>query len=656
MAVKQGTVAGRSDPVDEPRQTELSAVAAFNEIALRVTREPDLGRVLHLITERLCALVGISRCSMFLRDKDGPLFLGAVGHSPIVDDKIKRLVSGTEADRFSREVIETRAPVLIRDTHTDPRVIRRRMLEWNVRSILGVPMVIDGNVLGILYLDNAEEPFEFTDAHLALATTFANLAGIALVNVQLVRDLRKNVQLVRTKNQLLERSAAIEERLTNLALTGADVAQIVRVVAELTGKLCAITDNEFKLLAQHGPEGAEGWQLPILDPATRGSAPVLEALASVGDQSTAIVPARLHSGIHRRLLVAPLRVRDDDLGHLWIEERPSAFGQLDTVVARHASTVIALELSAELRAAAAEHDARTTVANELLRGEGGEALSRRARYLGMPVDTPYVVCLFRAAAVAEQADLRDEPVLATFAEFLPEQPLLTTPIVEGVAAIVSLDPGQPRRAAVDQVCRVCEEVCARIGPGARAAVSTPFTGAPAASDAYAEALSFMTCHDALGAAAPTVLSADRLGPARVLLSSGDPAAIDRFLDETLGELNTGRRSHLAMLATLGAFFDESQHVRHASDRIGVHENTVRYRVRRVQEITGLSLDDPVAQMSLQMAVMLSRLRGALGPADVMRDEDPKPQEGSAGRRSPSPPSPPSARARSALPAARRSRR
>lgn len=62
-----------------------------------------------------------------------------------------------------------------------------------------------------------------------------------------------------------------------------------------------------------------------------------------------------------------------------------------------------------------------------------------------------------------------------------------------------------------------------------------------------------------------------------------------------------------LLATLRAWFTEHGSARDAAERLFVHPNTVRYRIRRVQELTGRDLGDPRGIAELYLAVESVRL-------------------------------------------------
>ena len=122
-------------------------IGAFQAVGDAILAETELDEVLHLVIARLCELLGIRRGSLYLRDAETELFHGQVGGaSPEVDRQVKRLTCGVPADRFTHEIVSTRAPVFIADAQHDPRPVRSTMRAWRVRSMLGVPMIAGGEV------------------------------------------------------------------------------------------------------------------------------------------------------------------------------------------------------------------------------------------------------------------------------------------------------------------------------------------------------------------------------------------------------------------------------------------------------------------------------------------------------------------------------
>ena len=138
--------------------------------------------MLGLLGQKLCHLLGVSRCSVYLRGSDGR-FRGAAGyceHDGDISAAVRAQEAGIPGDGFSLEVIATAAPVLIADVPGDPRPHRRTMEHWHVRAMLGVPLVFDGEVIGLIFVDNVQRDHDYTPEDVALAELFARVAELGL--------------------------------------------------------------------------------------------------------------------------------------------------------------------------------------------------------------------------------------------------------------------------------------------------------------------------------------------------------------------------------------------------------------------------------------------------------------------------------------------
>lgn len=102
--------------------------------------------------------------------------------------------------------------------------------------------------------------------------------------------------------------------------------------------------------------------------------------------------------------------------------------------------------------------------------------------------------------------------------------------------------------------------------------------------------------------APRPVAADDLLPERVL--SGDAPARRALVDRAYRRLAEG---DLPLLDTVAAYLDLGRSIEGAARALFVHPNTVRYRLRRVSEITGWDPVDPREGFVLQVAIAAGRL-------------------------------------------------
>lgn len=123
-------------------------------------------------------------------------------------------------------VTRTLDSVIVDDTHadgrfpTDPYVIARR-----ARSILCLPLLHQGRLVGLLYLEHALMPAAFVSARVELVELFAAQAAVAIENALLIADVQQANDDVRRTNERLEAEVAArtdELRKKNQALGDAN--------------------------------------------------------------------------------------------------------------------------------------------------------------------------------------------------------------------------------------------------------------------------------------------------------------------------------------------------------------------------------------------------------------------------------------------------
>ena len=102
--------------------------------------------------------------------------------------------------------------------------------------------------------------------------------------------------------------------------------------------------------------------------------------------------------------------------------------------------------------------------------------------------------------------------------------------------------------------------------------------------------------------APRPVSSSDLLPERAL--SGDGHARRALAQDIYDPLLAAGGG---LLETLVTFLDQGLSVEAAARALFVHANTVRYRLRRIHEVTGYSPTDPRDAYALRLALTLGRL-------------------------------------------------
>src|SRR5215813_13252674 len=137
-----------------------------------------------------------------------------------------------------------RRTVQIEDVLTDPdyRLQEQQRIE-GYRSLLGVPLLRDGIVIGVFVLWRNRVD-RFTAKQIDLVTTFADQAVIAIENVRLFKELQeRNAEL----REALEHQTATSEVLGIISRSPTDVQPVLDAIVESAARVCGIDDLGLRL-------------------------------------------------------------------------------------------------------------------------------------------------------------------------------------------------------------------------------------------------------------------------------------------------------------------------------------------------------------------------------------------------------------------------
>ncbi|MEU6932232.1 PucR family transcriptional regulator [Streptomyces sp. NPDC046385] len=245
---------------------------------------------------------------------------------------------------------------------------------------------------------------------------------------------------------------------------------------------------------------------------------------------------------------------------------------------------------------AAEQRLGAAVLRMLLAGQPDHARAVAGDLYGGLLDAPFRLLIAEAATAAEPPS--GESPLSVLAESLEAaaaragESVLAVPESEGRLVVLAGDGGAVVTACEGYASREAEEAGIVVG------LSAP-TGPIAAAAAYKQAEQSLSVARRRGRA---LVEHEELAAGSVLPLLADDA-VRAFADGLLRALYehdaTGRGD---LVASLRAWLSRHGQWDAAAADLGVHRHTLRYRMRRVEEILGRSLDDPDVRMELWLAL------------------------------------------------------
>ncbi|WP_286899480.1 helix-turn-helix domain-containing protein [Thermocrispum sp.] len=411
---------------------------------------------------------------------------------------------------------------------------------------------------------------------------------------------RADVATLQQRCDELSRRLAIEMRLSQAAAAGKGIAGLVREIVEMTPNPLWLIDQRRRVVARSVRNRGSDFAPPDVDLLLEHNGPVDLTAAE-----PLVIEPDPPRGVVRRHLLMPVARGGSLFAWLVMAEVARRFRTGDVVLASRSAFHLAGEYAVQAKIARVSWNARSALTRQLLRGpEAEDDLAAAAEYLGVLVDVDRVV-----VHVAETADrhVSDERKLADELAALLGVEVLGTHVGDGVVLLVE---AADTCGFVQQVKDAVRQVIATVGRAGAAAGVSGVTAPSELPRAHREAREVALCVQQFASSSERVVTVDELGPARLFVANSDIAAVRRYVRDVLGKLLSGAPGTADLLRTLQCFFDTGRSVRESAGRLGIHENTVRLRLAKVCDITGLDVaSDADDQLSVQTALLVLRLEG-----------------------------------------------
>ena len=520
-----------------------------------------LGAVVRLLTDA----TSVHACFVYLVEDDERLVLEAASE-PYAD--LVRQIVLERGEGLAWWAAEHKEPAWIRDELLeDPRVkYVPELEEERFQSLVSVPIVgKDGNVIGVIS-SHTVAPREFTEAEVDVLVSSASLVAGAIENARLYEEMRRRVDEL--------------EHLTELGETLARAET-------LTELLPVVASRAVRLLR------ADSCHLYLLDPASeelrlQTSSPTsAPARASIGLSELGPELARSRRS---PAVSIPLVANDELLGLL------TAAGTSEVDLARVVANQVAVAIKKiELIERLTEKNLIKDFFEQLAGGEEIPGLEGRAARLGCDLDHRYVVLaaappsdelerLLGTAIPGSLFDRRDDSLRALLRVPSDGHEQLLADVRATQEGL-----GGPVAIGLSNVCRGASSFAAGFEEARHALLGTTVLQGT-----------------------PGVMTYEELGPYKYLLRmpfDGDVRDAHRDAVARIAEYDRLRST--ALLKTLEEFLRRRGNISATAEALYVHPNTLRQRLRRIGDISGLDLrkDD---WLMVEIAVKMVRLQEALG--------------------------------------------
>jgi sugar diacid utilization regulator/putative methionine-R-sulfoxide reductase with GAF domain len=580
--------------------------AAVRDVVGRLLSVRDVDQVLLSIANHTVALLDSDICGVLLRDGDEVCMRSCVGNREIETARLRM----RRGQGVAGLVFLTGEPAKVDDYLRDRTISQDFMslaVQEDTRSAMAVPLRLQGEFVGVLEVWR-RRPSLFTDRDVRRMVTLADFATIAIDNARLhdeqasaVRKTKQARDALERQVAVLARSSSLQQALLTTVRDGGGLPAVARTVA--TELSCQV--------GVYGPQG----ELTVAHGGKRMTADLPMTLPQriVAGRSPICLPGRGEV----TAWVQPFFADGDQIGSVALLPGEQSVEMMD-VVAGQVAMACSLALLRQRAASRARSEAMDQVLWDLVQGpiEHRAAARSRAQQLGISLAGRLRLFSGQIENVEElgaqhgwdtsQINRARRDVVRALRE---EGRGLSLVSLRGdlvVAVAADIDRAEIKNLLSGLTTRVRDQIAElRLTWG----VSRAHSDVMELPGALNEARTALSAAHRLGG--QNVFLYEELGIVRLLLGSGDDPDLQAFIDDVTGPLVAyDKENDGSLIRTLRGFFDADCSQRIAAERLFIHHKTLRYRLERIKQLTGLDLARHEDRMRADFALRLLQINGA----------------------------------------------
>jgi purine catabolism regulator len=601
---------------------EMDALIRFSKHFSSNTGEMEL--VLEQVLNELKNIIDVESCGVLLYDQDKQelvLQKPAFGYG---DDKFIAYSLSTETKQqqgigVATKVFLTGEPYVCNSVDRD-QVTNRRLAEaYGVRNSLTVPLIVDNRRVGVLHAVNKKTGY-FTGNDVRLLELLGYQMAKVMENVRLFGQIA-------AKNDLLRHSMDIHSQLTRMVLKEKKLEEIIFRLGQLIGRDVIVQDQFFKVLGYSF--AAEQEQLPVVEKAMaedlwqKADFRKLMNLVNNSKQPV-LLPSYPDYGLTRTRLIAPITVANSILGYVSIlEDGQGKLGEQHYLAIEHAVTVFTLKMMQQKIAYDVEERIKGEFLEDLLNGNyrSVKDIIQRAAYFGYDLRDSFQVLVVDIDNFSEyvkkqqgnefQLSKLKRKVFEVVSNSLNER-LPASMVGSRSDTFVVVAPYAPKKSSAKPEA-VAEYIRSRVkyllGDFTVSIGIGQATGSvEEIARSYHEARRAVTIGKRFGKT-DQVIRYDSLGAYKILFAVEGDEELDKFSSQTLGALmEYDQEKNANLIQSLSSYLANNCNNQKTADSLFIHLNTLKYRLQKIQDITGLDLNDPEERLNLQLALKVLEIK------------------------------------------------
>jgi purine catabolism regulator len=409
-------------------------------------------------------------------------------------------------------------------------------------------------------------------------------------------------KIVNEQYSLLQRSLAVHEKLTKIVLEEKGLEAILSTLSALVGCSAVLFDFHGVVLCEAAYRRHLGAEL------------IADLWRLIGErradrQNFALSMDGVGSGVQVYPVVASHRIG----AFLAVVKDSGDFSEYDRIILHNVVTVTALELVKKKAVAETEKRLAGDFFDELIASDlYEEEIARRLAFFGLDPQSPHLIVLVgidEPEGEGEAPQDVKERLHWTVDEFMARRDVLGISASRSDSVVVLVQPGKMGAHEIIGLAGELQAVIAEMLPEVSVSlgIGRPHRQLIDLRQSYYEA-SYAIKIRKLKGELRVIASFDDLGSYGLLLGLQDTLSLEVFYDSVLGKLQDyDEQNSSDLVKSLACFLEANGHWGDAAEKLYVHRHTLRYRMKRVEEITGRDLNQSQDRMEFWLALKAKEL-------------------------------------------------
>jgi sugar diacid utilization regulator/GAF domain-containing protein len=489
-------------------------------------------------------------------------------------------------------------------------------LPVSATSTICSPIIIKNKCIGVITIDCLRVNKHFLKEDIQLLEAISHQIAVAIEKTSLYKEKEQTIKLleglnktISSQNQLLTRSIDMHNHLSELVLQGEKLEKILDYLYERIGNPLYLVDLLGEVVSSYTNQSSEMTKI--------NKKGLKEYLITTSFEN--LSRSKTFEEEDLTITLFPVGSKANLLGFLLVQAN-EPLNHIDTAGLEHACSVISLQLLKEQELFKMEQAIHGKFIEELFSGRANSMILQKFKQLQMNLDRQYQVILIDFEY--QKDDHLDENQRQTLLRYFTQlaQSIFLTQRSPGLVVandqylivLVSYDPHYSKMEAlpfIQEKSKLYLESLKRKHDGFHVAIivgglQLGLENVYKSSHQAQKCVQFVKNQKL----EDIILCYDQLGVRKLLIQNSEEELIE-YVMEVLGNLleYENQTKNSDYLQTLITYVENNQKAKATAKQLHIHLNTLTYRIKRIEEILGIELNNHTQTLDIFLAINIYQM-------------------------------------------------